>query len=81
MCTGSIWIPNQTHRVIIKLFRVRVKNDLAAAAAAIVSIPVVLYPQGRVVNARRRKNKKAEDASFPWHDWRILDETNGINRW
>jgi len=54
MCASSIRIHNQTHKVIIKFFRVRAKNGLAAVAilSAAVSIPVVPYIQGHVVNAR-----------------------------
>ncbi len=54
MHTSSIRIHNQTYKVIIKLFRVRVKNDLAAVAIlpVAVSIPSVPYIQGHIVNAR-----------------------------
>jgi hypothetical protein len=76
VCTSSIRIHNQTHKVIIKFFQVRVKNDLAAVAIlrAAVSIPAVPYIQGRVVNARlcmkkRRNTRKKEGKSFPWYNW------------
>lgn len=60
MCISSIRIHNQTHKVIIKFFRVRVKNDLAAVAilSAAVCIPVVPSIQGRVINARLRMQKE-----------------------
>jgi hypothetical protein len=54
---SSIRIHNQTHKVIIKFFEVRGKNDLAAAA---VSIPAVPYIQGHVVNALARLCVKEE---------------------
>ncbi len=78
MCTSSIRIHNQTHKVIIKFFQVRVKNDLAAVAIlrAAVSIPAVPYIQGRVVNARlcmkKRRNTRKKKARV------FLDTTENI---
>jgi len=61
VCASSIRIHNQTHKVIIKFFRVRAKNGLAAVAilSAAVSIPVVPYIQGHVVNARLYLQKES----------------------